>query len=291
MAGIVIATLPLVNIHSREEHKGDELHGAEPGEQPVEVVEVSAVQVVREPARPALRRGLVNDGDEEAAEEVPDPEDAQEQGQPEAARRVGDLVVEELLQPDHGEHVGHADEDVLRDHPPEAHRELRLWGVHQAGVPRDAEPFHLHERGQGHGDEREGQAGADPLQHGDTRRPPRAAPREGHEEPVVHRDEDDDADTDECLQRRRRHLELRADPAVQRRGLLREERRRLGEDDGVDYARRPYREQPEHALDLFDGGGVAVFFADTIAENHKLSCHKRCTAARFSGNRAIINLC
>ena len=254
----IIATLSLVSIHSREEHKGDELHGAEASEQPVKVVEVGAVEVVREPARPAPRCRLVNDGDEQAAEEVADPEDAQEQGQPKAPHRVGDLVVEELLQPDHGEHVGDADEDVLRDHPPERHRELRLRGVHQAGFRRDTESFHLDERGQGHGDEGERQAGADPLQHGDPRRPSRVASRQGHEEPVVHRDEDDDAHADERLQRRRRHLEPRADPAVQRRGLLREERRRLGEDDRVDYARRPYGQQAEHALHFLDGDGVVL---------------------------------
>jgi hypothetical protein len=257
----IIANLSLVNIHSREDHKGDELHGAEPSEKPVEVVEVGAVEVVREPARPALCCRLVNDGDEEAAEEVADSEDAQEQGQPKAPHRVGDLVVEELLQPDHGEHVGDADEDVLRDHPPERHGELRLGGIHQAGFRRNPEPLHLHERRQGHGDEGERQAGADPLQHGDPRRPPRVAPRQGHEEPVVHRDEDDDADADERLQRRRRHLEPRADPAVQRRGLLREERRCLGEDDRVDYARRPYGQQAEHALHFLDGDGVAVAVA------------------------------
>jgi hypothetical protein len=53
---------------------------------------VRAVEVVGEPARPALGRGLVNDGDEQAAEEVPDAEDAEEQGQPEAARSIGYMV-------------------------------------------------------------------------------------------------------------------------------------------------------------------------------------------------------
>jgi hypothetical protein len=79
-----ITGLPLVSIHPREEHEGQKFDGAEPSEQPVEVVQVRAVEVVGEPARPALGRGLVNDGDEQAAEEVPDAEDAEEQqGQPE----------------------------------------------------------------------------------------------------------------------------------------------------------------------------------------------------------------
>jgi hypothetical protein len=87
-----ITGLPLVSIHPREEHEGQKFDGAESSEQPVEVVQVRAVEVVGEPARPALGRGLVNDGDEQAAEEVPDAEDAEEQGQPEAARRVRYLV-------------------------------------------------------------------------------------------------------------------------------------------------------------------------------------------------------
>ena len=99
----------LVHINARNDHERDELHGAEPAEEPVEVVEVRAVEVIGEPARATLRRRSVNDGDEEAAEEVADAEDAQEEREAEAPHGVGHLVVEELLQADHGEHVGHAD--------------------------------------------------------------------------------------------------------------------------------------------------------------------------------------
>jgi hypothetical protein len=238
----------LVHIDAGNDDERGQLHGAEPGEQPVEVVEVRAVEVVGEPARAALLGGAVDGGDEEAAQEVAHAEDAEEEGQPQAAQRVGDLVVEELLEPDHGEHVRQPEQHVLRQHPPQRHRQCRLGLVHEAGVPRHAEPPHLHQRRHDHGDHGQDEARADPLQHGDAGRQAREPPSRGHERAVVDRDERHDGEADERLQRRRRHAERRADPAVQRRGLLREERRRLREDHGVDDARRPDGEQAQHAL-------------------------------------------
>uniref|UniRef100_A0A0A8YEF8 Uncharacterized protein n=1 Tax=Arundo donax TaxID=35708 RepID=A0A0A8YEF8_ARUDO len=248
----------LIHIHAGNDHERDKLHGADRGEQPVEVVEVRAVEVVGEPARPALLGGAVDGGDDEAAEEVSHAEDAEEEGEPEAAQSVGHLVVKELLQPNHGEHVREPEQNVLRHHPPEAHGQLRLGLVHQAGVPRHAEPPHLHEGRHDHGDQREDEPRADPLQHGDPRGQAREPPRQGHERAVVHRDEGHNGDADERLQRRRRHPQRRADPPVQRRGLLREERRRLREDHGVDDARRPDGEQAQHAFHFFPVPGVVA---------------------------------
>jgi hypothetical protein len=248
----------LVHVNARDDDESSQLHGAEPGEQPVEVVEVRAIEVVGEPARSALLGGTVDGGDDEAAEQVSYAEDAEKEGQPEAAQRVGDLVVEELLQADHGEHVGEPEQHVLRDHPPQAHRQRRLGLVHEPGVPRHGEPPHLHQRRHDHGNQGQDEPRADPLQHGDTGREARKPPRKGHERAVVDRDEGHDGHTDERLQRRRRHAQSRADPPVQRRGLLREERGRLREDDGVDDARRPDGEQAQHAFHFFTVPGVVA---------------------------------
>jgi hypothetical protein len=140
----------------------------------------------------------------------------------------------------------------------QTHRERRLGLVHEAGVPRDAQPLRLHKRRHDHGHQREDEARADPLQHRDARRQEREPPRQGHEHAVVDRDEGHDRDADERLQRRRRHAQRGADPPVQRRGLLCEEGRRLREDHGVDDARRPDGEQAHHALHFFMVPGLVA---------------------------------
>jgi hypothetical protein len=246
-----------VLVNHREEDIGEELEGAERGEQPVEVVDVAAVQVVGEPALAPRRRRPVDGRHERAADEAADAEDAEVEREPEGAQLVGHLVVEELLQPDHSEHVRGAEQHVLRHHPPQAHRQRDVGLVDEAGVPRDAEPARLDERRDHNGQEGEEHPRADALQHGDPGRLAGVPARHRHDDAVVDRDEHHDGDADEALQRGRRHLEMIADAPVQGRRLLREERRRLRERHGVDQARRPYREETEDGLGLLDEACIA----------------------------------
>ncbi|BAS75459.1 Os01g0872201, partial [Oryza sativa Japonica Group] len=87
-------------------HENGDIQCGECGEEPVEVVEVRAVDVVGEPALSSSpRRRPVDRRHERAAGVAPDALRAQRHGEPDAAEVVGHLVVEELLEPDDAEHL------------------------------------------------------------------------------------------------------------------------------------------------------------------------------------------
>uniref|UniRef100_A0A0A9AP19 Uncharacterized protein n=1 Tax=Arundo donax TaxID=35708 RepID=A0A0A9AP19_ARUDO len=212
------------------------LHGGEPCQEPVEVIEVCSVEIVGEPALPFALRSPIDRGHEHAAGVAPHPKDAQAQREPHAAERVGHLVVEELLEPDLTQHPSKAEENVLRHHPPQAHRDRHVRLVDQACVPGHAEPPAFHERRDDHGDAGHGHAGADALEHRDARVVPGKAPREGHDDAVVHWEHDDEGDVDEALERRGRHdkARARAEAPVHRAALLGEQSGDLRKDGRED---------------------------------------------------------
>ena len=81
------------------------------------------IQIVSEPAiSPISTREFINDRNEKAAQETPNPKNAEVQREANASELRRNLVVEELLQTHHREHVSDSDHDVLRNQPPHAHR-------------------------------------------------------------------------------------------------------------------------------------------------------------------------
>lgn len=142
----------------------------------------------------------LDDGDEDAAEEVSDADDAEVQGGAGAAHLDGHLVVEELLEADDGEDVAEAGEDVLRRQPPDRHRESGGRRIEEAVRRRDAEALGLERAGDGHGDGGEDEAGADPLEHGDAGGDAGEAPGGRDEKAVVERDGDEDCGAGDDLE-------------------------------------------------------------------------------------------
>uniref|UniRef100_J3M7G3 Uncharacterized protein n=1 Tax=Oryza brachyantha TaxID=4533 RepID=J3M7G3_ORYBR len=78
------SSLVLVLERDGEVGVGEQLERAERGDQPVEVVEVRAVEVVGDPAAAPRRRRPVDPGHERTADEAADAEDAEIERQPEA---------------------------------------------------------------------------------------------------------------------------------------------------------------------------------------------------------------
>ena len=184
---------------------------------------MSTVQIVGKPALSTSARRFVDHRDQESTDEAADAEDAHVESQPQAPQCIRDLVVEELLQANHGEDICNPEKNILRHQPPQAHRNPSVGMIHQTELSSSFEPLHLHQRCYHHGDERESHPGANPLQHGDAGRKPGELPSHGDEDAIVDRDGDDDGDADKTLQRRRRHLKLGADPPVQCTALLGEQ--------------------------------------------------------------------
>jgi hypothetical protein len=214
LAGLI--GLVLVDVGARKVEEEREFDGAEPRQQPVEVVDVRAVEVVGEPAVPATAAGdAVDEGDEQTADESPDAHDAEVERQPQAAEPVGHLVVEELLQAHHGQHVRHPHHGVLRHDPRPAHGHRRRRVVHQPVLPRHRQPPRLHQRGHRHARQRHRHARAHALQHAQPRRVARRPPQRRHHRAVVNRHEQQDARGAQRLQRRRRQLKAVPDVAVQ----------------------------------------------------------------------------
>ncbi|BAS96986.1 Os06g0239400, partial [Oryza sativa Japonica Group] len=184
------------------------------------------------------RRRHLERGDEERADEAADAEDAEVERDADGPHGAGDLGVEELLHAHHGEHVGDAEEDVLREEPEYAQAAAGRGRRGGAGAAR------LDERGYRHGDDGEHHPDADPLEHGD----PLAVAGERHHHPVVERHEEDDGDGDGALQHRWRDHEHGADAVVHQHPLLGEERHRLLEDDREHEQHRPDWQQPHYDL-------------------------------------------
>lgn len=85
-------------VRSRKIEIDYKLNDTETGEEPVEVIEMPAVQVIAEPALSEPCRRLVDDGDQESADKISDAaKGTQIERDPEASQYIMYLVVEELL--------------------------------------------------------------------------------------------------------------------------------------------------------------------------------------------------
>lgn len=128
----------LVGVPAREGEEEGEVGGGESREEPVEEVEAAAVEVVDDPALAAAEAGDAHDaGQQHGAQEVADADGAQEDGGAQAAHGVGRLVVEELQRADGREHLGRAQEHVLRQQDEHAHRHRLVRQVQQPVLLRN----------------------------------------------------------------------------------------------------------------------------------------------------------
>ncbi|RWV87493.1 hypothetical protein GW17_00050500 [Ensete ventricosum] len=179
----------LVHVCLRKAEVENQLEHTEPREKPVEVINMSAVEIVGKPALSHSAGDLVDRRDHESVDEVADAEDAQVESHPETPQCMRDLAVEELLQPGQGERIRHAGENVPRHHPPDAHRNGCFGLIHQAELSCSSEPLRLHQGRHHDRDQRDHHSHADPLKHRDARRTTGEPSGCGHEKTIVDRNE------------------------------------------------------------------------------------------------------
>ena len=248
-AGVGEALL-LVDVPPGGDGEEDEVDGADDGEQPVEVVEPAVVEVVGEPAAAAgaMAGDLVDDGDEQRAEEEADGAGAEEEARAHGLHPLGALAEEEVELADVGERLAGADEQELRDQPEHGHGHGLAAAA--ARVPRHAEPPHLRQRGAHHGDDGQHQPDADALERGEPVRVAGGAPRHGHDEAVVDGHGEEDGADEEDGEGARRDLEGGADVAVHGGRLGHGEGGHLGVHRPEHDRRRPDRQHPRHRLHL-----------------------------------------
>ncbi|BAS75766.1 Os01g0902750, partial [Oryza sativa Japonica Group] len=242
----------LVRVPPCDEEVGGEVGDAEHGEQPEEVIQVAAVDVVRDPPEPpAARRGARHDDDDRRARVVAERERRAGQAGAEAAHGVGRLVVEELHLPDEREHLRRPHHHVLRHLPEYRQRQVPPVAVVAVqAVPRDhAPPRHLQRAGDEHGDGEDDEADAHPRQLREPAIVAGHAARQGHDGAVVERHPEHDAEGVEDGEHGGGDLEA-ADARVQRVALEDEGGGHLRVRRREDDAARPHRQQPEHALEL-----------------------------------------
>ncbi|BAS93455.1 Os05g0336000, partial [Oryza sativa Japonica Group] len=242
--------LLLVLVPRRHPHEHRQVDHREQQQEGVVVVEVRVVEVVADPALAgaAAPGGAVDGGDEQAVEEVSDAEAAGEEGGAEALHPLRRLLVEELEDADGAEHVADADEDVLRQHPEDAHRDGVVGGRGGGGADR-AHAAELHEAGARHRRHLERRPDAEALQERDAAGFAGAAAGEGDEHAVVDRDGEEHGDGDEAAEGGRRDADA-ADGAVQGGALLHEQRVHLRPDGARHQRRQPHHDHPRDQLHL-----------------------------------------
>jgi hypothetical protein len=248
-ARVIIGRL-LVLVPAGDDEVGKEVEKAEHGEQPEEVVEVAAVEVLRDPPDAAVPGGDVgDDGHQDRAEVVAERDGGERQRGAHAPHGVGRLVVEELQLPHEGEHLRAPDDEVLRYLPEDGDGHDVVLAVQ--AVPRDgAQPHDVQHARRHHGEDGDDEADAHALQLREPARPPGVGAHQGHDGAVVHGDPDDDADGVHHGQRRRGDLEPGPHALVQRVTLQHEHGAHLRVHRREHDPAGPDGQQPDHALEL-----------------------------------------
>jgi hypothetical protein len=243
-AGVGEALL-LVDVPPGGDGEEDEVDGADDGEQPVEVVEPAVVEVVGEPAAAAgaMAGDLVDDGDEQRAEEEADGAGAEEEARAHGLHPLGALAEEEVELAHVGERLAGADEEELRHE--EEHR-----GRGGGGGGGGGGAVALDGRGDGHAGDGEGEAHEDALERGEAVRVGRGAARDGDDEAVVEGDGEEDGGDEEDGEGARRDEEAAGEAAVHELGLRDGEGGHLGVDGPEHDGGRPDGEHPHHLLHL-----------------------------------------
>ena len=198
----------------------EEVEDAERRKEPVEEVEPVLVEVVvGKPAAAAIAcRGGGATGDpvderhEHGAEVEAEGVGAVGHGGQEGLHAGERLLVEELDEPDGGEHLREPEHQELRRYPEDGEEPSAVRGVAAPG---------LDERGGDHGEGDGEEADADALERGDPRGDAREAAHGGDEGGLVRRDERHEHDVGDRLQRRRRDVEAGGgEPGVHGAALL-----------------------------------------------------------------------
>jgi hypothetical protein len=230
-----------LGVPPRPEEVVEEVEDAEPGEEPVEEVEPVPVEVVvGKPAAVAAGAGgagdPVDERHEHGAEVEAEGVGAVGHGGEEGLHAGERLLVEELDEPHGGEHLGEPEHEELRRDPEN--------GQEPAAVGRGVAAPGLDERGCDHGEGDGEETHADALERRDPRGDAREAAHGGHEGGLVGRDQRDEHEVGDRLQRGRRDVEGGGEAGVHGAALLHGEGLQLRqdgvEDDGA-------REDGDHA--------------------------------------------
>lgn len=243
--------LLLVPVTPREPHKHAQIDPRDHHQEGVVVIEVRLVEVVPYPA--ASAGGLVDDGDEEAVEEVAEADAAGEERGAEALHVLGGLVVEELEDADRVEHVADPEQHILRQQPEDAHRHDCVGGG-DAVLPDHAHAPELDQVGDSGDEDVEEEADAEALEQRDASGVASAAPGEGDEEAVVEGDGEEHGEGDEGAEGSRGEAETPAEGAVEGGALLHEERVHLRPDGAGDQRGEPHHAHAQHKLRLLHLG-------------------------------------
>jgi hypothetical protein len=222
----------------RPEEVVEEVEEAERGEEPVEEIEPVLVEViVGEPAAGSAAAGHpVHQRHEHRAEVEAEGVGAVGHGGEEGLHAGERLVVEELDEPHGGEHLRQPEHQELRPDPED--------GQEAAVGHRGGAPGGLDQRRGDHGEGDDEEAHADALERGDPRFDAGEAAHGRHEGGLVGRDERDEHEVGDGLQRGGGHVEGGGEARVHGAALLHREGLQLRqdgvEDDGA-------REDGHHA--------------------------------------------
>jgi hypothetical protein len=233
-----------VDISSGSEREEDDVDDADHGEQPVEVIEPAVIEVVREPSpvTAAVARDLIDDGDEQRAEEEADRAGAEEESRAHCLHALGALAQEEGELAHVRERLAGADEHELRHEQEDGDGDA----VHGGGLA-----VALDDRGHGHAGDGEEEADEDPLERAEAVRVAREALDHGREETVVDGHGEEDGADEEDGEGARGDEEARAaDAAVHELGLRHREGGHLRVDGPEHDGGGPDGQHPHHLLHL-----------------------------------------
>ncbi|RAL53812.1 hypothetical protein DM860_004283 [Cuscuta australis] len=230
-------------------HIDVQIHRADSGENPVKVVNVGPVDVIHQPLVPGSGAYPLHRRYQSAAHKAPHADHADVQRRADAPHLRRHLVVEQLLQADHGEDVGEADHHVLRRQPPDLHREGGFGGIQPPVLRRDADPPGLHQPSDGHPGGADEEADADPLEDGDAGGEAGEFPGGGEEDPVVDGDGEEDGEGGDDLEGGGREVEG-GEGSGESGALLGEVGAELGNAGGEGEAAQPDGEEAEEELHL-----------------------------------------
>jgi hypothetical protein len=235
--------LVLVDVSPGGERVEDEVDGADHGEQPVEVIESAVIEVVREPSPvTAVARDLIDDGDEQRAEEEADRAGAEEEPRAHGLHALGALAQEEGELAHVREGLAGAYEHELRHEQEHGDGDAALGGGLAVA---------LDDRGHGHAGDGEEEADEDPLERGEAVRVAREALDHGREEAVVDGHGEEDGADEEDGEGARGDEEARAaDAAVHELGLRHREGGHLRVDGPEHDGGGPDGQHPHHLLHL-----------------------------------------
>ncbi|KAG6543067.1 hypothetical protein Mapa_015563 [Marchantia paleacea] len=246
----------LVDVPVGNSQKEDDVEPTENGEKPVEAVQVTAVDVVLQPAVVVARLGgRLGDAHEGRAEEAAHSEGSAQKGVAHGSDAGRGLVVEELQLPHNHEPVGQPDEEELRDEPERAEaQELSGLQVDVVGAVGVVSALLLDQGCAHHAQHAEDEPHSDPLEIGKALGVSRVAGEDGDEHEVVNRQEEDQRQHGHGGHARRRDVEAQTSDAhsfVHAYSLHDAEGSLLHQNGCHDHCARPHWNHSHQYLQLF----------------------------------------